>query len=170
MPTQPRGWCPLASPVLHAPTPPPLPALQGFGNVGSWAARLLHEQGGLVVAVSDAFGAIACPAGLDIPALVAHLAAHGAGGLAAFPGGAAVPKESLLTTPCDVLIPAAIGGVITEEVAPLLRCKVRRGAGAGGGQAGRWARGAGGLLAEVVLCYTAPCYSVWPPRPGPVLP
>ena len=50
---------------------------QGFGNVGSWAAQILHEQGGRVVAVADAFGAVANEQGLDIPQLVKHLADTG---------------------------------------------------------------------------------------------
>lgn len=51
--------------------------LQGFGNVGSWAASILHEHGGRVTAVSDAYGATACEAGLDVPALRAHVEAGG---------------------------------------------------------------------------------------------
>ena len=55
-----------------------LSCLQGFGNVGSWAAQILHQQGGRVVAVADAFGAVAnLERGLDIPALCQHLAAKG---------------------------------------------------------------------------------------------
>ncbi|PSC72533.1 glutamate dehydrogenase [Micractinium conductrix] len=96
--------------------------IQGFGNVGSWAARILHEQGGHVVAVADALGATSAEAGLDVPALVQHLAAGGS--LAAFPGGTPIPKDSILTVPCHVLIPAAVGGVITEANAGALQCQV----------------------------------------------
>ncbi|EFN57943.1 hypothetical protein CHLNCDRAFT_34336 [Chlorella variabilis] len=97
--------------------------IQGFGNVGSWAAQILHQQGGRVVAVADAFGAVAnLERGLDIPALCQHLAAKG--GLAAFPGGTEMAKEAILAVPCDVLIPAAIGGVITEDNAHTLQCKI----------------------------------------------
>ena len=51
---------------------PPSCALQGFGNVGSWASQILHEQGGRVVAVADAFGGVANERGLDIPELRAQ--------------------------------------------------------------------------------------------------
>ncbi len=57
--------------VSLSPGPP-----QGFGNVGSWAAQILYEQGGRVVAVSDAYGAVANEHGLEIPDLRAHLAAN----------------------------------------------------------------------------------------------
>ena len=66
--------------------------IQGFGNVGSWAARLFHEQGGKVLAVSDVSGALRNDGGLDIPAVVAHVAAGNA--LADFPGGAPVGGAS----------------------------------------------------------------------------
>lgn len=72
-PSRPVG-APLRS-VIHFPADPP--RTQGFGNVGSWAARILHEQRGRVVAVADAFGAVTAEAGLDIPALVLHMAAGG---------------------------------------------------------------------------------------------
>ncbi|KAK9805535.1 hypothetical protein WJX72_003871 [[Myrmecia] bisecta] len=95
--------------------------IQGFGNVGAWAAQLFHEQGGRVIAVSDAFGAISNDKGLDIPSLRKHIAAGGQ--LHTFTEGTAIPKETILTVPCDVLVPAAIGGVITEENAHQLDCK-----------------------------------------------
>ncbi|KXZ45580.1 hypothetical protein GPECTOR_53g166 [Gonium pectorale] len=95
--------------------------IQGFGNVGAWAAQLLWEAGGKVVAVSDVAGAVANENGLDIGALRRHMA--GGQALAAFPGGSALRKEDILTHPCDVLIPAAIGGVIGPEVAAKLDCK-----------------------------------------------
>jgi glutamate dehydrogenase (NAD(P)+) len=100
--------------------------IQGFGNVGSWAAQILFEQGGRVVAVADAFGAVANEHGLQIPELREHLAAKHS--LASFTGGVVLPKENILSVPCDVLIPAAIGGVITEDNANDLQCKVGRGA------------------------------------------
>ncbi len=88
-------------------------AIQGFGNVGSWFARLVHEAGGRVVAVSDVHGGIANPEGLDIPALMHYLAeTKRVGG---FPGAKDISNAELLTTPCDVLVPAALGHVITAE-------------------------------------------------------
>jgi glutamate dehydrogenase (NAD(P)+) len=98
--------------------------IQGFGNVGSWAAQILHEMGGRVVAVSDAFGAVANEHGLQIPDLRAHVADRHS--LASFAGGVVIPKESVLSVPCDVLIPAAIGGVIDEDNARDLQCKASK--------------------------------------------
>jgi len=96
--------------------------VQGFGNVGSWAAQILHEHGGRVIAVSDVFGAVANERGLDIPQLRAHI---GEGlSISSFADGVAIPKETILTVPCDVLIPAAIGGVITEDNAKDLQCRI----------------------------------------------
>ncbi|KAF8056868.1 hypothetical protein HT031_006212 [Scenedesmus sp. PABB004] len=95
--------------------------IQGFGNVGAWAAEILAEHGGKVTAVSDAASAIVNEGGLDIKALRAHVAAGKP--LGEFGGGAAVAKEELLYLPCDVLVPAAIGGVIDETNAARLDCK-----------------------------------------------
>ncbi|DBA97999.1 hypothetical protein WJX82_003201 [Trebouxia sp. C0006] len=95
--------------------------IQGFGNVGAWAAEIFHEQGGKVLAASDAFGATRNEKGLDIPALRKHL---GTGAkLADFPGGEAMDKDSVLYETCDVLVPAAIGNVITSENANKLNCQ-----------------------------------------------
>jgi len=96
-------------------------AVQGFGNVGSWAARLFHEAGGTVVAVSDASGAVRHPAGLDVPALYDHV--RRAGGVTGFPGGEPMPAEELLYEPADVLIPAALGDVLTARNADRVRAK-----------------------------------------------
>eukprot|EP00878_Enallax_costatus_P000638 GHUV01000741.1.p1 GENE.GHUV01000741.1~~GHUV01000741.1.p1 ORF type:complete len:451 (+),score=119.24 GHUV01000741.1:190-1542(+) len=95
--------------------------IQGFGNVGAWAADILQEHGGKVQAVSDASSAVYNEAGLDIKALRAHAA--GGKPLGEFTGGQTVPKEELLYLPCDVLIPAAIGEVIDETNAAKLQCK-----------------------------------------------
>ena len=85
-------------------------AIQGFGNVGGWAARVAHERGYRVVAVSDSEGGIYVPTGLDIPALVRHHLE--AGSVIAFPGGEAISNEELLGLPVDILLPAALGEVI----------------------------------------------------------
>ena len=85
-------------------------SIQGFGNVGSFAAIFLHELGCAIVSVSDASGAIRVPAGLDPIDLKAHVDAHG--GVSGFPGSDAIEGEKVLTAGCEVLIPAAIGGVI----------------------------------------------------------
>ena len=96
-------------------------AIQGFGNVGAWAAELFTEEKGRVVAVSDAFGATHNDSGLDIKALRAHVAAGGK--LADFAGGAAIDKKEILKVDCDVFVPAAIGGVIDETTAGDVRAK-----------------------------------------------
>ena len=97
-------------------------AVQGFGNVGSVAARLLHEFGCKVVAVSDVRGGVYNPMGLDVRALRLYQQEHGQVG--GFPGTEAVTNAELLELPCDVLVPAAIEGQITEANAGRLRCKL----------------------------------------------
>lgn len=88
--------------------------VQGFGNVGSWAARSIFERGGKVVAVSDISGAIKNPNGIDIKALLKHK--EGNGTLKDFPGGDAMDPNELLVHECDVLIPCALGGVLNKYV------------------------------------------------------
>lgn len=96
-------------------------AIQGFGNVGSFAARFLHEKGARIVAITDQFGGVYNPEGLDIPALVSYSAEHE--GVAGFPGSDSIDNDELLVSDVDVLIPAAIGGVLTEENANHVRAK-----------------------------------------------
>ncbi len=96
-------------------------AIQGFGNVGSWVARLLHAEGGKIVAVSDVTGALRNPAGIDVPALYAYAAANKK--IAGFSGAEAIPASALLAEPCDVLVPAALGGVLTRETAAEVRAR-----------------------------------------------
>jgi glutamate dehydrogenase (NAD(P)+) len=88
-------------------------AIQGFGNVGSWAARLLHEEGATITAVSDITGGYHDPTGLDIPTVYEHVAAEG--DLSSFDDATEITNAELLTLDCDVLMPAAIGHVLTEE-------------------------------------------------------
>lgn len=95
--------------------------VQGFGNVGSHACRLLHEAGGKILATSDVGGGIWNPEGLDVPALVQWVAKHRT--VAGFPGSQSISNEDLLLLPCDVLIPAALGHVITQDNAKELRAK-----------------------------------------------
>src|SRR5487761_2591264 len=87
-------------------------AVQGFGNVGSITAEYLHEQGVRVVAVSDRGSGVYNPAGLDIPALLAHKRATGA--VAGFAGAQALSVAGVLEVPCDILIPAAFESQITR--------------------------------------------------------
>ncbi len=94
-------------------------AIQGFGNVGSWAARLISAQGGKVVAVSDVGGAIRNPEGLDVAALVDFVAEHRS--VVGFSGGESFQADELLLQEVDVLIPAALGGVLTRHNANEVR-------------------------------------------------
>lgn len=95
--------------------------IQGFGNVGSWAAQLISEVGGKVIAISDVTGAVKNVDGLDIAQLVKHSAENK--GIKGFKGGDAIAPDSLLTEECDVLIPAALGGVINKDNANDIKAK-----------------------------------------------
>jgi glutamate dehydrogenase (NAD(P)+) len=88
-------------------------AVQGFGNVGSWTSRFLHEKGGKVIAVSDVGGGALNRAGLDITRLLEH--ARTTRSVAGFPEAEAITNEALLLLDVDVLVPAALGGVINED-------------------------------------------------------
>ena len=94
---------------------------QGFGNVGSWAARLISENGGKIVAISDVTGAIKNSNGIDIPSLLKHAKEHK--GVKGFEGGNPIDPKSILVEDCDILIPAALGGVINKENANEIKAK-----------------------------------------------
>lgn len=96
-------------------------ALQGFGNVGSHCARILFERGAKVIAISDQHGGVKQNAGLDIPALLAYSQLNG--GISGFPEAEACSNEELFASPVDILIPAALGGQLTAEVAPTVRAQ-----------------------------------------------
>lgn len=87
--------------------------VQGYGNVGSWIAREVVRRGGTVIGVSDVAGAIVDPAGLDLES-IDRAVADGATVPQAHVGAEIDPAD-LLTLPCDVLAPAALGGVITDD-------------------------------------------------------
>ena len=88
-------------------------AVQGFGNVGSNAARLIAERGAKIVAVADHTGGVCAQAGLDIPALVAWVAEHG--GVKGFPSGEAFDNSEIITWDADVLVPAALEDAIHKD-------------------------------------------------------
>ena len=96
--------------------------VQGFGNVGSVAARLLWREGCVIAGVSDVRGGIWNPSGLDIRQLEAHVAE--AGTVMGFPGADAVDNMDLLCQPCDVLIPAAVGSVIRGDNADRIKASI----------------------------------------------
>jgi glutamate dehydrogenase (NAD(P)+) len=96
--------------------------VQGFGNVGSWAARLMQQLGAKMVAVSDLSGAIRNDSGIDANALCDHLAE--AGSIMDFPQAERIDPEDLVAVPCDVFIPAALGGMIREDNADRMECRM----------------------------------------------
>ena len=98
-------------------------ALQGFGNVGSHAAKFLHESEYKVVAVGDHTGAYYKPGGLDIPKMLKFALAN-KGMLAGYTEAERLPGEQLLELDVDLLIPAALGGVITKANAERIRAPV----------------------------------------------
>ncbi|MFT5369665.1 MAG: glutamate dehydrogenase (NAD(P)+) [Candidatus Latescibacterota bacterium] len=97
-------------------------AIQGFGNVGGAAARLIQQAGAMVVAVSDYRGGIYQSNGLDIQAVIDHV--KEAGQLGGFPQADPVTNDELLELDCDVLIPAALGNQITSENAARIRANI----------------------------------------------
>ena len=97
-------------------------AVQGFGNAGSIAARLIRDEGSMVVAVSDSTGGIHNAAGLDIDRVVAWKQEHGT--VQGFPGSADITNAELLEVPCDILIPAALENQITSRNAPNIKARL----------------------------------------------
>jgi glutamate dehydrogenase (NAD(P)+) len=95
--------------------------VQGFGNVGYHTARILHEKGAKVIAVSDVNGGVYSAEGLDIPALKLHYDDHHT--IQGFRGGDRISNEQLLVTECDVLIPAALGDVFDGALAKAVNCQ-----------------------------------------------
>ncbi len=96
--------------------------VQGFGNVGSYAALELHHYGLKIIAVSDHTGALYDANGLDIPALMRHASTHGS--IAGFSNQLAFDPAEVLTLPCTVLVPAALERVIDAGVAENLKCRI----------------------------------------------
>jgi glutamate dehydrogenase (NAD(P)+) len=97
-------------------------AVQGFGNVGSWAARFFEEAGCRVVAVSDVKGGIHNPDGLEGKRLREHVAESGS--VVELPGAEPLSNEELLELDVDILVPAALGGVIHARNAGDVRARM----------------------------------------------
>jgi glutamate dehydrogenase (NAD(P)+) len=95
-------------------------AIQGFGNVGSVAARELYAIGARVVAVSDHSAGLVDPDGLDIAAIERWVADHGV--LTGYPDAQQVGPADVLEVDCEIVIPAALERQITEGNAPRLKC------------------------------------------------
>ncbi len=96
--------------------------VQGFGKVGSWAARLLKPQGARLVAVEDATGAISRPDGINPDDLTRYVEKNR--GVAGYPDTTAIDHEAFLGTPATIFIPAALENQITAETAPLLNVRL----------------------------------------------
>jgi glutamate dehydrogenase (NAD(P)+) len=97
-------------------------AVQGFGNVGSHLARLLAEDGAVVVALSDSSGGLHNPKGIDVAAALAHK--HETGSLAGFRGADRITNDELLLVECDVLAPCALEQVLDERNADKVKARV----------------------------------------------
>jgi glutamate dehydrogenase (NAD(P)+) len=98
-------------------------AIQGFGNVGSHLALCLAGEGVRVVAITDAEGGVHNEGGIDVHALLAYAKEHRT--VAGFPGGDALTNAALWNVPCDYMVPAALGSVITkEDNAATLQCRM----------------------------------------------
>lgn len=97
-------------------------ALQGFGNVGSHAAKFLHEADFPIVAISDVSGCYYNPDGIDIAAAFSHTIKHGS--LKGLEGVEVLPSDDLLTLDVQLLIPAALGGVIHEGNVDSIKAKM----------------------------------------------
>ncbi|MBA2700910.1 MAG: Glu/Leu/Phe/Val dehydrogenase [Chloroflexi bacterium] len=97
-------------------------AIQGFGNAGSIAARLISEEGATVVAVSDSTGGIHAPNGLNVARVVQWKQEHGS--VQGFPGSTDISNAALLEVPCDILIPAALENQITSRNAGNIKARL----------------------------------------------
>jgi glutamate dehydrogenase (NAD(P)+) len=101
--------------------------VQGYGNVGSVTCDELHKRGVKVVGVGDRYAAVHNPRGIDIPALHRHVYENRDNPLKTvdgFSGAEKISTDDLLTLKCDLLVPAAMERVITEEVAKKLSCRI----------------------------------------------
>ncbi len=96
--------------------------VQGFGNVGSWAARLLDQHGSRLVAVEDVTGAVANPDGIDAEKLTKYVREHA--GVYGYPDTSPIDHETFLSTKADIFIPAALENQITGKTASLLNVRV----------------------------------------------
>lgn len=109
---------------FHLPIKGSRVVIQGFGNVGAHVALYAHELGAKVIATTDVDGGLRNDQGLDIPKLFAH-AYRERKPVADFPGGQRITNDELWKIPCEWLVPAALGGVITRETnARTIDCKV----------------------------------------------
>lgn len=97
-------------------------AVQGFGKVGSWAARFINREGAKIVAVSDVYGGVAKEEGVDVDELAGWVNKHGT--VRGYPGGEAMARDDILQFPCDALVLAAVQGVIRADNAEQVRARI----------------------------------------------
>lgn len=97
--------------------------VQGFGNVGYWAAHFLEKDGAILVGVQDAFGSIENQKGIDVEGLFNYMQVND-GSIADFPKAKEVKKETFFALECDICIPAALGNQITKENALSIKAKL----------------------------------------------
>ncbi len=111
-----------AAPKIGLSPPDCTAVVQGFGNVGAWAARILQQLGVTIIGVSDQHGAIRSDAGIDTNKLAEFI--QEGGRLPEFPGTEAISADELMEIPCDVFLPAALGGMIHEGNVDKLQCRM----------------------------------------------
>ena len=97
-------------------------AVQGFGNVGSYYALLMQQEGAKVIALSDSGGGVYNPKGIDVPSAIAHKQERGT--LKGLGGVEPITNEDLLLLDCDILAPCALEQVITDENAHKIKAKI----------------------------------------------
>lgn len=97
-------------------------AVQGYGNVGGNVAKILHDMGCQIVAVSDSMGGVHCPNGIDPYRVYDHKLKTGS--VIDFEESANLTNEELLQTECDILVPAALENVITKKIAEGIKAKI----------------------------------------------
>ena len=108
---------------FHYPMDDTTIVIQGFGNVGSHAARILHEEGAKIIAISDRFGGLYNPKGLDIPTIISERTREKSPLPSLTKFGEPIFLDDLLTLPCRVLIPAALSAQITQTNASKIQCQ-----------------------------------------------
>lgn len=97
-------------------------AIQGFGNAGTFAARLLEAEGAVLVACSDSKGGIVNPNGLNVEEVIAHKRATGS--VVGFPGAETTDQAGVLTADCEILVPAALENQIDGEIGSGVRARI----------------------------------------------
>jgi glutamate dehydrogenase/leucine dehydrogenase len=96
--------------------------LQGFGNASTFSGIYLEKMGAKVIGVSDSKGSISIPKGASVNKILEHKEKKGS--VVGFPGSKKISTEELLTTKCDILVPAALENQITAKIAQKLQCKI----------------------------------------------